>query len=262
MRASGSCRARVASSSGGRSGAPGDEGRPAGEQGRFLDPAQGVGDLAVQRAERSVAEASGAAADPVHDPSALDRERRREEAAQLEEHERGALRGDPEAAALVPDAEGGDTQLVGGAHVHPVHLAVGRDRVEVDDAWQENRRETPGPHQLDHRPEAADALGLRPVLGAHQDDEVELRLVESGDRHQRKPVARRRGDQVERARRVQPVHQRRRVSARLVGADRRLEEHLPVGEAAEVEALRPGVDADDARHGGRGQPVSLERATL
>ena len=164
-RARASWTARAARSSGGRSGIARDEGRPAREQGRLPHPAEGVRDLAVERPERAVAQSAGAAADPVHDSPVLDAERGREEATQLEEHERGVLRREAEATALVPDAEGGDAHLVGGAHVHAVHLPVSRDRVEVDDAGQEDGGQTAVPHQLHHRPEPADALRLVPVLG-------------------------------------------------------------------------------------------------
>ena len=160
-----------------------DEGGPAREQRRLPHPAEGVCDLAVERAERPIAQAAGAAADPVDDSAAIDGQRGREEAAQLEEHEGGLLRGEAEATALVPDAERGDAQLVGGAHVDAVHLPVSRDRVEVDDGRQEDGRETAGAHQLDHRPESADALRLVPVFRPDQDRQVELRLIEHRDGH-------------------------------------------------------------------------------
>ena len=183
-------------------------------------------------------------------------------AAELDEHERGVLRGEPEATSLVPDPQGGDAHLVGGTHVHAIHLPVSRDRIEVDDAWQEDRRKPAGLHQLDHRPEAADALGLVPVLRPDEDGQIELAPVERGDGDQGQSVPGGRRDQVEGERRLQPVDQRRRSPARVVRADRRLQEHLAVGEAAEIEALRPGVDADDSGHreagSGRGQ---LARAT-
>ena len=110
-------------------------------------------------------------------------------------------------------------------------------------------REAAVPQELHHRPEPADALRLVAVLGPREDRQVELRRVEVGDGNQRQAVAGGRGDQVERLRGLQPGHQRLRSPPRVVGRDGRLEEHLAVGEAAEVEALGAGVDADDAGHG-------------
>ena len=123
----------------------------------------------------------------------------------------------------------------------------------MDDARQEHGRQAPCPHQLDHGAKPADPLGLMPVLGPDQGQEVELRRLKIGHGDQREPVARGRGHEVERERRLQPVHKGCRGPARVIGGNRRLEEDAAVGETAEVEALRAGIDPDHARHQGSGR---------
>ena len=207
---------------------------------------------ACQHVDGETADAAGCA---VHEDRAVRRllsvlfhamhgQRGREEPAELEEHERGAVRREPEAAGLIPDAERGDAHLVGGAHVDAVHLPVGRDGVEVDDARQEDRREPARPHELERRAEPADPLRLPPVLGSDQDGEVEVLLGERGDRDQGFSRTARRSSSSG----APPSRSTRAAGARPASSapSEASEEHLAVGEAADRSSACPD------RHRARG----------
>src|SRR5206468_1316573 len=161
------------------------------------------------------------AADAVHDLAASDRDHGAEGAAQLEQHKR--YLGDRSRATfgLLGDGERRRAHLVRRAHVHTIHLAVRRDRAEVDDARRAFASEEGEPQVL---------------LGC---------LLRPGERE---AVTRRTGDAVERSRRLQSADEAGGVGERRGGRKRLVEKYAAVLEAAHIDGDRPRVDADHAGH--------------
>ena len=119
-------------------------------------------DLAVERA--GAAQPSGPDVPPAPSTmrAALDRNRRRKRAAQLEQDERDLPLAAPTPLGLLVNGERGRAHLVRRAHVDAVHLPVRRHRREVHDAGREHDRRGGAREHPHQRPEAADAARRSP----------------------------------------------------------------------------------------------------
>ena len=161
--------------------------------------AEQVGRLRVQRTARPRPDRPGRPAEPIDDAPAIHGQRGAERAAELEHHERGLGEVDAEPARLVGDAQRGARDLVRGAQVDAVPLAVRRDGRQMDRAGPEHDRK-PRRHERTHdRAHPADSdVAVRFVL-AQQQHERELALADLRHRHERKPVAGRAEHELERA---------------------------------------------------------------
>ena len=182
--------------------------------------------------------------------AALDRDRRGERAAHLEQDERHIPRGGAAPLDLFADGERRGAHLVRRAHVDAVHLTMRRHRLQVDDPRRQNhRRREPG-EQPYQRAEAADTSGL--ALGSEV-GEAELFLREVARGVERQTVAGRSDDEVDRRRPMRVVQQPEengRVSQRCGCVQRSVEEHVTGVEAAQIDTERTRVDPDHARHDG------------
>ena len=165
-----------------------------------------------------------------------------------------SLHGDVQAARLIPHRQGDRAELVGGAHVDAVDLAVLRDRGEMHDAGGEADRQTAlleRPQQTAH---AADDRPPRPIRGIGQQHEVELLRAEVADVRPWQAVPRGADDEVHGTGGAQHGDQRLRVTAHLGGGIGGVQEAVVAVPSADVEADRPGVDADRPRHDERSAP--------
>src|SRR5689334_18215359 len=111
------------------------------EQRGFRHLTREVRYLAIERAGGPPSDRPARAADAVDDSPLLHCDGRRECAAQLKQDERYSLERAAEALDLIPDAKGGCAELVGGAEIDAVELAVLGNGVEVNDAWQIDQRQ-------------------------------------------------------------------------------------------------------------------------
>ena len=159
-----------------------------------------------------------------------------------------------QAARLVPHGQRDGAELVGGAHVDAVGLAMLRDGGELQHAGREADRQTALPERLQHAAHAADDRASRPVGGVGQEHQVELLRADVADVRPRQTVAGRSDDEVHGTGRAQDLHQRPGVVAHVGRRIRRVEEQLVAVAAAHIEAQRPGIDADGPRHDGSPSP--------
>ena len=146
---------------------------------------------------------------------------------------------------LVVDAEGSGAELVGGAEVDAVDLAMLWDGVEVDDTGQHDQGEPRVSQCACQQPQATDAALL---ALPRQECEPEIVVARLGGPAKRQAIARQASHEVGRA-----VHRERRGEARRIGEGLRgrprpVDHQLASRQAAHVDGDRARVDADDPWH--------------
>ena len=117
----------------------------------------------------------------------------------------------------------------------------------MDNAGSEHDRQRCSckrPHQRAHPANPA-GLAFRRKIRQPQIDVSEI-----GGRGQRQPVSGRSGDQIERPRLLENVHEHCRIGQRLGCRKGLIEKDAAIVEAADVDADGPRVDSDHTGHGG------------
>ena len=118
------------------------------------------------------------------------------------------------------------------------------DRRQVEYARGEDHRNGCARERAHERTEPADA----PLLpGSREVGEPQIVIGGVARVDERQAVSRRPGHQIDRARTLQQSNEPFGIPDRPGGRKREIQEHPALVEAAEIDADRSGVDADDAR---------------